>query len=265
MPFPLNWIWPAAMLVKLLAVAVLLHRRLALIYVGLTVYLVGSAVKSMWLWNATLHRGSYYPSWISSQSVSIALYAILMFHTLYLQAKHFPKIRNFAIALFGLFAWLSFSAMLATAGIGAAAREWWPEAFAAAAAIASSFSGVCLLTLLSARWFFGRMKSVTMRANVQAHVAITIWLLAGEVLGMGWLRWTGYKVMPMVGQLLIVGTPLVCAIAWVWRLRPAGEAFTPPRQLTPEEISERDQEWENAEAMLHSAARKAFRKSAGLR
>lgn len=263
MPFPLNWLWPAAMLAKWIAVAVLLRRRLAWIYLGLTVYLAGSAVKSMWLWNATLHRGSYYPSWISSQGVSVLLYAFLTLHTLYLQARHFPNIRVFAVAVFTLFGVLSAMAVLATSGVGAAARAWWPEAFAAAAAVASSFNGVCLLTLLLARWLFGKMKQVTMRANVQAHVAITIWLLAGEVLGMGWLRWTGYRVAPMVGQLLVVGAPLVCAIAWAWKLHSAGEAYTPPRRLTPEEIAERDRAWDEAEEELHRTFRKAFRKSAG--
>ena len=264
MPFPLNWIWPAAMLVKLVVAAVLVRRRLALVYIGLTIYLLGTALKSMWLWNATLNRGSYYPSWLSSQSLSISIYACLTIHTLYLQARHFPNIRGFAIALSGIFAWLSAGAMLATSGLGAEARAWWPTGFAVALAWAANMNGICLLTLLAARWFFGRMKSVTMRANVQAHVSITIWLLAGEVLGLQWLRWTGYKVAPMLGQLLIVGAPLLCALAWAWRLQPAGEAFTPPRLFTPEEMAAREQEWDNAEALLHWKARKAFRKSAGL-
>jgi len=229
--------WYATILAKAVCLAVLLRRHLAARYLAFSILLAVGLAKSLWLaWSfMTAGNHGYRSAWIASQCLAIVLYAAVTLEAFYLQARHFPGIRWFAITLATMFTAISAVLTVATAGIG---LSHWSGLAQRLVLMTRYYTLACLVMIVLAWSFFRIFPNVRLRENVRCHVRMLALLLLGEVLVTGSAYATAGAWMP-AAQLVAAVWPLACYLAWSVKMRRAGEVFEGIRVepvLTAQEI-----------------------------
>ena len=185
--------------------------------------------------------------------VLAAMYAGVAIEACLAQARHFKSLFSFAVGGIVVFAVLS-------AALGATVCLFGVDILRDGGPVMLMCSGCCILLILSTAFF--STFPLTMRPNVQWHVAILFVLLAGGavVTSLGSVASPGGR---LAAQLLAVGFPLVCYSLWTVTLVPAGECFLPLSEI-PAEVLARLMAQERLPADPPQAARRVPPGRAGL-
>src|SRR5262249_44272226 len=123
---------------------------------------------------------AYTTMWTRTETLSLGLLSAVTLEIYTLQARHFPKIRWFAVAFGLFFAAVSVLICLTTSGIGSSV---WPGEAHFAILASRFFSTICLCMVVMATLFFRFFKSVAIRQNVQTYAAVMVVFFAGEAIG----------------------------------------------------------------------------------
>jgi hypothetical protein len=208
-------IWYTSIGVRLLLMAALVRRRLALRYPGLSVFLLVSLAVSGYLvavWASGQGMRAYCFAWTNTQPFEVASNAIVALEAFWAMTK-FRKTGSFGVALMTVFAGLSvaavWSAMHATLpGInpGMLAERY--------------YNAICLGFLLLSVLFW---RPSPMRANARWYVRISLVYFANEVLTFHLYIVANTPTVRAMGLLV----SMVCYALWAVKMVPAGEAFTP--------------------------------------
>ena len=214
-------IWYTSIGVRVLLMAALVRRRLALRYPGLSVFLLVSLAVSGYLvavWASGQGMRAYCFAWTNTQPFEVASNAIVALEAFWAMTK-FRKTGSFGVALMTVFAGLSvaavWSAMHATLpGInpGMLAERY--------------YNAICLGFLLLSVLFW---RPSPMRPNARWYVRILLVYFAGDVLGNN-LMFVANTPATRAANML---PAMVCYALWAIKMVPAGEAFTPA--MTAEE------------------------------
>jgi hypothetical protein len=214
-------IWFTSIGLRLLCMAALVRRRLALRYPGLSVFLLVSLACSGYLvavWVSGHSQRAYCFAWTSVQTFEVASNAIVSLEAFWAMAK-FRKTGSFGVALMTVFAGLSALAVWSTmhATLPGINHGMLAERY---------YNAICLGFLLLSVLFW---RSSPMRANARWYVRILIVYFAGEVLTFNLMFVVNTPAVRAANMLV----SMVCYALWAVKMVPAGEAFTPA--MTAEE------------------------------
>ena len=214
-------LWYTSIAVSLLCLAMLVYRRLALRYPGLSALLVTSLAGSGYLlavWLSGQGNGAYCRAWSRAQPFAVAANAIVALDAFWAMAK-FRKTGSFGVALVTVFAGLSALAVWSTVNLVV-------PGFNPAMVTARYYGAICFGFLLLSVLFW---RSSPMRANARWYVRILIVYFAGEVLTFNLMFVVNTPAVRAANMLV----SMVCYALWAVKMVPAGEAFTPA--MTAEE------------------------------
>jgi hypothetical protein len=208
-------IWYTSIGLRVLLMAALVRRRLALRYPGLSVFLLVSLACSGYLvavWVSGHSQRAYCFAWTSVQTFEAASNAIVSLEAFRAMTK-FRNTGSFGVALMTVFGGLSALAVWSTT------RVILPG-FNPAMLADRYYTAICLGFLLLSFLFW---RSSPMRANARWYVRILIVYFAGDVLGFNLLLVANTPAARAANMLL----SMVCYALWAIKMVPAGEAFTP--------------------------------------
>ncbi len=243
-------VWYLSVVPELVCLAALGKRGLAKRYPVLVAFLGLDTLSSgvlMWV-RASGGTAAYKPVWLICEPILLAAYTLLAVEVVVVMARHFRNIRWPAIIASGIALLIAGALTYATSGLGDYSA-WGGHPVMLAARY---FDALFLLGILLMRGFFGT-SGWDMRTNVQNHVGIVVFLLLGQAVGNG-LVYAGDFWERAVGQILIVGTPLVAALLWIGTMKPEGERFTPPPVPSAETMERTKREFEDAVREIREAA-----------
>lgn len=238
-------VWVLGMGARGATIACLVRRGLALRYPMLMLWLSVGLMKSLYLLPAYVGM-KYAAPWLSSLWVSFALYLLITLEAFVLQARRYDVFR-FAIAMAALFAACSVGAAWAASNVGDSA-VWFPHfkgTVPASVRFVKNYALVCFLFLQAANGLWQLPRRLKQRPNLVHYARILGVFFLVEWLSAFILAAVGGRLAPWhhIGQLLGVGGPLACYVAFAALLKPAGEALPPdgpPPQFSVQEIREQE-------------------------
>ena len=226
-------LWYTSIAVSLLCLAMLVYRRLALRYPGLSALLVTSLAGSGYLlavWLSGQGNGAYCRAWSRAQPFAVAANAIVALDAFWAMAK-FRKTGSFGVALVTVFAGLSALAVWSTVNLVV-------PGFNPAMVTARYYGAICFGFLLLSVLFW---RSSPMRMNARWYVRGLLVSSAGGTLTYNLLFVWNTPALRAASML----PAIICYALWAIKMVPAGEAFIPV--MTAEEC----------ELLLAEAERKA--------
>ena len=214
-------IWYTSIGVRVLLMAALVRRRLALRYPGLSVFLLVSLACSGYLvavWASGHSQRAYCFAWSGVQTFDVASNAIVALEAFWAMTK-FRNTGSFGVALITVFGGLSALAVWSTTHLTVPGMN-------PALVTERYYTAICLGFLLLSFLFW---RSSPMRMNARWYVRILLVYFAGDVLGNN-LMFVANTPATRAANML---PAMVCYALWAIKMVPAGEAFTPA--MTAEE------------------------------
>jgi hypothetical protein len=208
-------IWYTSIGVRLLLMAALVRRRLALRYPGLSAFLLISLAVSGYMlavWASGRGMRAYCFAWTSVQPFEVASNAILALDAFWAMTK-FRNTGSFGLALVTVFAGLSALAVWSTMHLTV-------PGFNPAMVADRYYTAICLGFLLLSVLFW---RPSPMRPNARWYVRILLVYFAGDVLTYNLYFVANTPAVRAMGLLV----SMVCYALWAIKMVPAGEAFTP--------------------------------------